>query len=186
MVLSADYVSTNIEDIKRRTHSFKVLKTEHLQFEEDEKRLDQGIYIANLCNSFTMLNDFFEGAGISKKVDFSILNSVLGAIYTNTPFTDEELENFFAFNREIESLAKSWQNISPALTEHIFIPSEVEMILIGFDLKQQIHLENMDKTGQVYEEFFNLKWNAINEEITVKEFKKQALNLLYNGIKEKE
>ena len=182
MILPKDFLIRNIDKIKANSYDYSVLEIRHLQFEVDTKRFNFGIGIANLCNIFAMVNLFFEQNDIQKNIDFSILFEVMEAIYTNKDFSDSQLENFYAFNKELENLEESMQNISPDLSEHLYVPVDIEMLLIGFDLNKIISLNEVDRRGIAGEEFYNMKRKVIENKMTVNQFKAEGLNLLEKAL----
>lgn len=186
MVLHENYWLEHLAKMKDESYSFKVLNTKHIQFPEDNKRLDFGIELVNLLNSLAMINQFFKNGEIKREIDFSILYSVIRAVYNNEFFTDAQLEDFYKFNRELEGLAKAMQSVAPDLTEHLFVSTDVEMMLIGFDFNKVMLLESIDKGGTTGDEFFNLKWKVIKNKMTVKQFKEASLKLLKNALKEED
>lgn len=186
MMLSKDYWTGQIEDMKSRPYEYHVLKNV-FTYREDIERFEYGVHIANLCNTLRIYNKFTKEIQ-GKEIDYTILSKVFIAVYQDEPFTDEELEQFYKFNTELESLGKAMESFSSNLAEHTYIYSEVEIMMLGFQLSKQERLRrlNDEEWGFISDRFFSLKWEVLKGKRTVKSLKKATLHLLETALQEEE
>jgi len=180
MILSEEFWKKNLDKMIKRPYNYVVLDSSSYDYPDDKDMLSPGIGIINLCNTLRMMNSLFEEIGNTERIDFSIMGNVLTAIYTDTPFDDKQLEDFFIFNRKLEKLARAFTAISHMM-EHVYVSGDVVMLLIGFNLKKQKMFKEMDD-GFIEEKFYTLHSKAMNDEMSVNNFKKAALKLLETGL----
>lgn len=186
MVLGKNFWMNNFEEMKRHSYNYKVIKTDHFKFDEEEEHLEMGIHIWNLCVTLKMINNSWERLGVNKKVDYSILFDVLKALDEEKPFDDNKLKELFNFNREIELVSKAINEVSTDLAEHIYIESRPEMMLLGFGFDKQEELLGLDKMAfsDVDDQFFQMKYEASEGKISFSEYKKKGLELLEGALNE--
>jgi hypothetical protein len=187
MRLSNEFIKKDWGKIQANAHNYMVLDIEHLGFAEDEEAFETGLDIVNLYNTLRMVNRFFTKAGISEKIEISILGEMLNSIYSGKPFTDSQLEKLVLFNNRIDKLAESLMHLSPALMESVFIPTSIVIALIGFDLSKQHECERINSTKFAVgkDEFYKLEDKLFEGKITVQEFRKLGLEMFNNSSKPK-
>lgn len=182
MLLSQDYLLNNISKIQEESFQYLIVGTKNYEYRKDKDFLEPGIEIANLCNIIRMVNDTLVKVG-AERIEFSILGEVLTAIYTGTPFNEDQLKDLYTLELKIEKTAKALESLSPMM-EEFFVPSETIKSVIGFDFNKQFEFKEVDEEAFNIcdDKYFEVHNELLEEKISLQEFKKKALELLESDL----
>lgn len=186
MIVPTTFWTGNIQQMKKESHNYLVLDTEHLQYAKDEEPFELGIHTWNLINSLRMANNLYKSFNTDERFNTDILYEVLKAIEREESFTITQLKAYFDLLRKIEKFARDMQSFYQG-TEYMYGITDIDMILSGFSLKKQADFKRINdhKYGYLHDEMFDLKDDVINRKMTVEEYSKKARETCEEALKEK-
>lgn len=175
MIVPTNYWKENILKMKEEYHNFLVLKVDHLPYSDDQRPLEMGVHVLNLCNSLKMVNDFFKKTGMKKSFDFNILYDVQKAIMNDEALPMGKLKEFYGLMKEVEKFASASANLFPG-SEHWYIGTDIQMTLIGFPLRSQIEAEQLNgkNFGFLSDKIFELSMEVLEGKNSVENFSRTA------------
>ena len=180
MVLNNELLVDHSGMVKSNYRNYTLLATGHYDFKADKNVFEEGVQIWNLCNCIRIANKFLLKSKISKPIDYCILYSVLEAIETDKPFSDDELKDYLVFNQKMEQLCKGLGAIAPSYVEVMFIDSATDLTLIGYSKDKQNKFQQLNDEAwdEAVDNMFRLKIDALKGKIPLDKYKPRVLEML--------
>lgn len=155
MVLSEIYVTDNVDKISKNCWDYMVLDVKYAQ--EDIAKLKSSINVINQINIICMANAHFKKMNSPIKIDYSILYEVIEAIYTERHLTDIQLKKYFALAQEVDNF---YNLLSKFVHIDMTLPSEIDLMLLGFSFNDQIML-GQNKKYNMHDDYSTLHYREL-------------------------
>lgn len=164
MVLDYSKAKELLSNIKHPS-DYLVLDIKHFIYGEEREKLENSIKILNLINTILRANEVYEDIGVKTRIDPSILYEAVSAVMETKKFSKDQLERYYKCQQEVESY---YMSIIKIIEMDIYIPEEVEYILLG--IEEKVSKLERDNRCKFSDDFCKLLCDLRFEGISTKKF----------------
>lgn len=178
MVLANEDVKSRINNIKENYYNYLVLDMESVG-EENTQRMELAIEILSIINTVRKANDLYKEVKAPNSIKTDIFYQIIKAIFEDKPFTKEQLSEY---HTEISKLQNFYKVISIFDdTVETFIPDEVEILLAGMNLREQLELRKLGKeqNNKISINFSSIIFSSTRFENTIDDYIEKTQQVIY-------
>ena len=184
MILSTDYLKNNMDEIIKHPYNYMILSMKDIVDSDTFSSFEYGLNILYARNVFEMVNQLWRNMGVKRELDVSIFNEVTDAIYSQKPFSEKQIKEYFTVMKEFEGVVKAFRSFNGEL-ETVCIDSDIELMLLGWSFdwqKQTVNSDKLHSCDGLVDQYSDIKWKYFEGEIDLKKFLSQV-DKLFNEAK---
>ena len=188
MILNSELLKQSPQFFQTNFRDYTLLRTDHYEWGQDKKVFEDGIQVWNLCNCLRVVNKFLSKSKLAAPINYEILFEVLKYIEDDADMSDDKMIEYLEFIKRLEELCDGLTEITPSYSEVMYIHTETDLTLIGFNAEKRSRFKSVDREAyyNAWEDIHQFRKSVLDGKFPLEDYKSTALKLMETELKKAE